>query len=305
MKIIVTGGCGFIGSHLVDKLVELGYSVSVIDNLSTGKIENLNKNAKFYNIDIRDRKIEKIFLSEKPEIIFHLAAQINLRKSTIEPILDTEINVVGSINVIENFLKLKNRKKFIFASTGGAIYGNTKILPTPETIEPFPLSPYGISKLTIEKYLYYLWQLKKLKFVALRYGNVYGPRQNPFAEAGVIAIFSMKMLRKEKCIIFGDGKQTRDFIYIDDVIRANISFMKKELTGIFNVGTEIETSVNEIFDLIKKNIDGKAEKIYKKEKEGEVKRSCLSIKKIKKYLGWKPEISLEEGIKKTIQSFNI
>ena len=305
MKIIVTGGCGFIGSHLVDKLLNIGHDIVILDNLSTGKLENLNRDAKFHKVDIRnDEKIKNIFLKEQPDIVFHLAAQINVRESIEDPIYDNAVNVTGSLNLIQSFLNIGSEKggKFIFSSTGGAIYGETEILPTPETVEPFPLSPYGIAKLSVEKYLHYFYKYRNLKFVSLRYGNVYGPRQNPFTEAGVIAIFATKMLKGEQPVIFGDGNQTRDYVYIEDVVRANIMAMEKDITGVFNVGTGKETSVNQLFEYIKKFTNFEIEKEYAEEKK-EVKRSCLTIEKIQKVLGWKPEISLEEGLQKTVDWF--
>lgn len=304
MNILVTGGCGFIGSHLTDCLIEKGHSVSVIDNLSTGRIENLNKKARFYNVDIRDRiKVPDVFEKEMPEFVFHLAAQINVRKSEEDPFLDTNININGSINIIKNFLNVERRKKFIFASTGGVIYGETDILPTPETVEPFPLCPYGISKLTVEKYLTYFSYFYKLNFAVLRYGNVYGPRQNAYAEAGVIAIFSTNILEKKTPVIFGDGEQTRDFIYIDDVINANIMMMENNTTGIFNVGTGKETSVNQIFDYIKRVSGLNINKTHSAPRKGEIKRSCILPDKIIRATGWHPSVGIEEGIRTTFNWF--
>ena len=303
MKVMVSGGCGFIGSHLVDKLVQLGYEVVVIDNLSTGKEEFLNKKAKFYKVDIRDKTAGEIIKKEKPEVFFHLAAQINVRKSAEDPIFDIDVNINGSLNLLLNFVSIEKRKKFIFASTGGAIYGEAEILPTPETVMPFPLSPYGISKLTVEKYLHYFWKMEEMEYVSLRLGNVYGPRQNPYAEAGVIAIFTEKMLKGVNPVIFGDGNQTRDFVYVEDVVKSFILSMEKEINGVFNVGTEKETSVNEIFDYIKEFTKADVSKIFEKEKKGDIKRSCLAIGKIKKETGWKPEVSIKAGIEKTVKWF--
>jgi len=305
MKIIVTGGAGFIGSHLVDKLIERNHEVIILDNLSTGKIENINKKAKFYEIDIRDEKIEKIIRDLNPEIIFHLAAQINVRKSVEDPLFDNEVNVIGSLNLIRSFLKVKDteKKKFIFASTGGAIYGETDKIPTDEETIPFPLSPYGISKLTVEKYLHIFWRFNRLKYISLRLGNVYGPRQNPFAEAGVVAIFIGRVLRNQNVIIYGDGNQTRDFVYVDDVVKSFIKAMEYGGTGIFNVGTEKETSVNQIFEYIKKFLNIETEKLYSPPKKGDIERSCLKIEKIKNTLGWEPETPIDEGIKKTVNWF--
>jgi UDP-glucose 4-epimerase len=302
-KILVTGGCGFIGSHTVDRLVEDKNEVFVIDNLSTGFIENLNKKAIFYNIDIRDReKLKEIFENNYFDYVFHFAAQINVRKGEEDPKFDIDVNIGGIINLLEE-LKNNPPKKIIFSSTGGVMYGLTDIFPSPESIEPFPICIYGISKLTCEKLLYAYSKKYGINYVALRYGNVYGPRQNYLSEAGVIAIFISRILEGKECIIFGDGKQTRDFIYIEDVVDVNILFMKNDLTGIFNIGTGIETSVNDIFEIIKRNIKRECKKVYGEERKGELKRSCLSIEKIKNKTGWTPKFIIEEGIKKTIDWF--
>ncbi|MFN4226761.1 MAG: SDR family NAD(P)-dependent oxidoreductase [Candidatus Ratteibacteria bacterium] len=302
-KVLVTGGCGFIGSHTVDKLIEENCQVVVIDNLSTGFIENLNKRAIFYNVDIRDKKrLKEIFKENYFDYIFHFAGQINVRKGEEDPFFDVDVNIGGIINLLE-CVKEKPPKKIIFSSSGGAIYGLSDVFPTPETVEPFPICIYGISKLTCEKLLYAYWKKYGINYVGLRYGNVYGPRQNYLSEAGVIAIFISRVLCGKECIIFGDGNQTRDFIYIEDVVAANILFMNNDITGIFNVGTGIETSVNSIFEIIKKKIGKDCKKIYEKERKGELKRSCLSIEKIKKQTGWSPKFNIEQGIEKTIEWF--
>ena len=305
MKILVSGGSGFIGSHIVDALIQKGHKVVIIDNLSTGNSDNLNGKAIFYELDIRDKDVKGILKKEKPDIVFHLAAQVSVLKSTEEPVLDTEINVCGSLNLVNAYLESEGskEKKIIFASTGGAMYGETDIIPTGENVEPFPLAPYGISKLSFEKYLHYFGQFKNLKFVCLRYGNVYGPRQNPFSEAGVISIFAIKLLRGEECVIFGDGAQTRDFVYINDIVRANLLAMNYAGSGIFNVGTGTETSVNQIFSYIRKSVGSKTEPMYARAREGELDRSCLDVKKIKKILGWEARIPIREGIRETVEWF--
>ncbi|MCM8768485.1 MAG: NAD-dependent epimerase/dehydratase family protein [Candidatus Omnitrophica bacterium] len=302
MRILVTGGAGFIGSHLVDRLLADHHQVAVLDNLSTGRKENLNPEAKFYPGDIRDKQVSSLMAEEKPEVLFHLAAQINVRKSTEDPIFDNEVNVSGSLNLIKAFLATGG-KKIIFASTGGVMYGETDILPTPETVEPFPLCPYGIAKLSVEKYLNYFHRYFNLSFAALRFGNVYGPRQNAFSEAGVVAIFSARLLAGKPAIIFGDGQQTRDFVYIDDVIRACLLTLEQDPASFFNVGTGEETSVNEIFSQVARWIDKPCERQYAPAKEGDIRRSCLATEKIKKYLGWQAQVSLAEGIRKTVQWF--
>lgn len=299
MKCLVTGGAGFIGSHLVDKLIEQNHKVVIIDNLSTDKKENLNPKADFYKIDIQEERISQIFKKEKPEIIFHLAAQINLRKSVENPIEDAKINILGSLNILENCRKFKI-KKIVFASTGGAIYGEADVIPTPEDYPVFPLSPYGIAKLTTEKYLNYYYKVFGLPFVSLRLANVYGPRQNSKGEAGVVAIFCDKMLTGKQPIINGNGKQTRDFVYVEDVIGASILAMKKNKSGIFNIGTAKETDVNTIFEMLKKIIRSTCKEIHGPGQKGEQKRSCLDYSKAKKELGWQPKYRLEEGIKETL-----
>ena len=302
-KVLVTGGCGFIGSHTVDRLIEEGNEVFVIDNLSTGFIENLNKKAIFYNIDIQNRdELREIFENQRFDFVFHFAAQINVRRGEEDPNFDINVNVLGTLNLLEE-LKKNPPKKIIFSSTGGVIYGLTNIFPTPEDVEPFPICIYGISKLTCEKLLYSYFKNYGINFVSLRYGNVYGPKQNYLSEAGVISIFISRILERKECIIFGDGNQTRDFIYIDDVVDANILFMKNDVNGIFNVGTGIETSVNRIFEIIKENIGKDCKKVYTKEKKGELRRSCISIEKIRRKTGWFPKYKIEEGIKRTINWF--
>jgi len=284
MNILVTGGCGFIGSHLTDRLLEEGHKVSVVDNLSTGNIANLNKKATFYQVDVRDsKKIAGVFAKEKPQVVFHFAAQINVRKSEEDPFLDTDININGSVNLIKNFLSVERRKKFIFASTGGAIYGETKTLPTPETEEPFPLSPYGISKLAVEKYLFYFSRFYNLRFTVLRYGNVYGPRQNPYSEAGVVAIFSTNIL--------------------ENVVDANLIMLGNNVNGIFNVGTGIETSVNHIFAYLRKSSGLDLKNVYAEPRRGEVIRSCISPEKITRLTGWYSSIKIEDGIRRTFEWF--
>jgi UDP-glucose 4-epimerase len=302
-KILITGGAGFIGSHLVDKLINENYTVIIVDNLSTGKKENINLKAKFYKLDILNPKIFEVFKKEKPEIVFHLAAQVNVRKSVEDPINDAKINILGFLNILEACRKF-NVKKIIFSSSGGAIYGETKIIPTPENYLPNPESPYGIAKLIVEKYLDFYKKVYGLDYIALRFANVYGSRQDPKGEAGVVSIFIEKIFKGERPIIFGNGKQTRDFIYVDDIVSAlikSISYKGKET--IFNVGTDIETSVNQLFKLISKILRAKTKPIYVSPKPGELKRNCLNISKIKKELKWQPKYNLEKGFKETIKWF--
>lgn len=304
MKILVTGGAGFIGSHVTDKLILAGHKVTILDNLSTGQKSNINTKAKFIKADISNfSAIKKTLKQIRPEIIYHLAAQIDVRKSVADPVSDARINILSSINLIDQASK-NGVKKFIFSSTGGAIYGDTSIRPTPENHPEFPLSPYGIAKMTIDKHLFYHQKIHELKFISLRYGNVYGPRQNPHGEAGVVAIFLNKMLEGNQPIINGPGKQTRDYVYVDDVARANVLALKKiNKVGIYNVGTSRETSVNHLFGQINLHFEKRFKKMHGPAKKGEQKTSCLDYGKIKKELGWKPEIDFKSGINKTFEWF--
>ncbi|MGB9680916.1 MAG: NAD-dependent epimerase/dehydratase family protein, partial [Minisyncoccia bacterium] len=294
-----------IGSHLVDRLVKENYKVVVIDNLSTGKRENINPKAKFYQCDICSSKIAEIIKKEQPEVIFHLAAQINLRKSVENPVEDAKINILGFLNLLESFVRYSKKDvsklKFIFTSTGGAFYGDAKIIPTPETYPAKPLSPYGNAKLAVENYLNYYHQVFNLPYIILRLANVYGPRQNPKGEAGVISIFCDKFLNNKRPIIYGNGKQTRDFIFVDDVINACILSLKSKKRGVYNIGTAKETDINTIFFLLQKLFKSKIKPIYQKAKEGEQQRSCLDYSLAKKELKWIPKFNLEKGLQETVK----
>ena len=301
--ILITGGAGFIGSHLADRLIEEGHKVVVVDNLSSGKRKNLNPKAKFYKADIRNKKaLSNVFEKEKPRNVFHLAAQIEARKSVKNPIFDAKINILGSLNVLENCQKFKIKKIF-FASSGGEVYGKADIIPTPETYSPSPISPYGIGKLAVEKYLYSYFKMFKLPFVILHYGNVYGPRQNPKGEAGVIAIFADKMLKNRQPLIHGDGKQTKDYIFIDDVIEATVLSFKKGFNGILNIATGEETSVIKLFQKIKILTHSQVEEKYVSLSPCNFERGCLSIQKVKKELNWRPKYNLDKGLEKTVEWF--
>lgn len=297
MKILVTGGAGFIGSHIADRLIEDNHRVVVVDNLSTGKRENLNKKAKFYKMNICNKKLTDVFKKEKFDYVFHLAAQIDVRKSVEDPIKSAKDNVLGSLNILESCKKYKT-KKIIFTSTGGAIYGDADIIPTPEDYPENPLSPYGIEKLAVDKYLNYYHKVFKLSYISLRLGNVYGPRQNSKGEAGVIAIFADKMIKGENPVINGTGKNTRDFVYVGDVVEAAMLAAKSKKTGVYNIGTGKETDINTIFDTLKKLSYSDCKKTHGPPKEGEQKRSCLDNKKARKDLKWKSSCGLEKSLKK-------
>jgi UDP-glucose 4-epimerase len=302
VKYLVTGGAGFIGSHLVDKLVESGNDIAVIDNLSSGKKENLNIKAIFYNLDIQDEKISEVFEKEKPEVVFHFAAQIDVRKSVENPIESAKTNILGSLNILENCRKF-GVKKIIFSSTGGAIYGEADVIPTPESYLAQPISPYGIEKLVVEHYLNFYEKEYGLHYLVLRFANVYGPRQNSKGEAGVVAIFCDKILAGENLLINGDGKQTRDFVFVGDIVNANMMAIKKDVSGIFNIGTGIETDINTIFNKLKKLSGSEIEEIHADRKAGEQRRSCLNYNKAKVEFGWQPEYEIDRGLEETKEYF--
>jgi len=297
-KVIVTGGAGFIGSHLVDLLISKDFSVVVMDNLSTGKRSNLNLRAKFYEVDLTNfEEVDKIFAEESPDYVFHLAAHINVRDSIKSPIFDARQNILNSLNLLE--LSVKHEiKHFIFSSTGGAIYGDNAEIPTKESSEAKPQTPYGCSKCAVEKYLRFYHKVYGLKFTCLRYSNVYGPRQNSQGEAGVISIFFDKLFSGENPIIFG-GIQTRDFIFVGDVARANLMALEDPKSHIYNVCTSKETDIIEVFNKINKYFKNKFQPDFKELIVGEQKRSCLSFSKIKELLGWSPRTALEDGLDRT------
>lgn len=304
MRILVTGGAGFIGSHVVDGYIDLGHEVVIVDDLSTGRKEFINPKAKFYQVDIRDKdKIEKIFKIEKPQILNHHAAQISVRVSVDDPNFDAQVNIIGLLNLLESAKKNKV-KKIIFASSGGAVYGEAKKIPTPEDYQPLnPISPYGVSKLASEYYLNFYHKTYGIEYFALRYANVYGPRQNPHGEAGVVAIFSLKLLKGENPIINGDGLQTRDYVYVGDVVEANKLALHSSVVGAFNIGTSQETSVLEIFKNLKEIIGSGLKAKHGPEKTGEQKRSCLDCELAKKVLGWSAKVNLKEGLVQTVKYF--
>lgn len=303
MRILVTGGAGFIGSHIVDAYVELGHTLIVIDDLSTGFEENINPEATFYKLDIRDFEgLRKIFQKEKPDIVNHHAAQIDVRKSLQDFLFDADVNIMGSLNLIKLSLDY-GVKKFIFASTGGAIYGEPLYIPADEKHPALPLSAYGAAKLAVETYLDVIYKNFSLPYVSLRYANVYGPRQNPLGEAGVVAIFTDKMVKGERPIIFGDGEQTRDFVYVKDVVTANIIALETDRVGVYNIGTGKRTSVNEVFRKIVRLLDKEIEPIYAEERKGEVRHISLDSSLAYKELGWSPRYDFDTGLKETIEFY--
>lgn len=298
-KILVTGGAGFIGSHIVDFFIKKGHQVVVVDNLSRGKEKNLNPKAKFYKLDILSPKLSKIFQTEKPQIIIHEAAQINVRDSILDPTNDAQINILGAINLFQIATKFKV-KKIIYASSGGAVYGEPESLPVDEEHRIKPLCPYGLSKYSVELYLKYFADLANVPYVILRYANVYGPRQDPKGEAGVIAIFIDKFMNNLSPIIFGDGQQTRDFIYVADVARANYLAYKKGKNNIFNIGLGKRVSILDIYELEKKIFNKNIKAEFSDPIAGEVKHIVLDINKAEQKLNFKAKISFEDGLEKTI-----
>ncbi|MGB9665623.1 MAG: NAD-dependent epimerase/dehydratase family protein [Ignavibacteria bacterium] len=301
MNILVTGGAGFIASHIVDAFIENGHNVTIIDNLTTGREENINPEAKFYKVDIRD-DLTKIFEEGNFDVINHHAAQIDVRRSVTDPIYDAGVNIIGTLNLLQNAVKF-GVKKFMFASTGGAVYGEQDYFPADENHKQQPLSPYGISKLAVEKYLYFYKEVHGLKYTILRYANIYGPRQNPLGEAGVVCIFLDKILAGDQPIINGNGEQTRDYVYVKDVVKANLLTLNEEESEIYNVGTGIETSVNELFKLINQNFNNSIKEVHGPAKPGEQMRSVITSEKIFKKFGWKPSTKLEDGLKETIDYY--
>jgi UDP-glucose 4-epimerase len=303
LKVLITGGAGFIGSNVADGLLEKKYDVVIVDDLSNGKEENIPESAKFYKCDIRDKKIYDIFQSEKPDVVIHNAAQLSVRVSVENPLMDADINIMGGLNVINACSEI-NVKKIIFASSGGTVYGEQEYFPADENHPKNPVCPYGVAKLATENYLYYFYRVSGLKYVSLRYGNIYGPRQDPYGEAGVVAIFSCKILEGKNPIINGDGLQTRDYVYVGDAVDANIKAIESNFVGPVNIGTCKETSVIELFKLLKQ-ISGKddIEEIHGPSKEGEQRRSQLSNRLAREVLGWKPEVSIEEGLRLTYDWF--
>lgn len=303
MKILVTGGAGFIASHITDAFVNEGHNVVVLDDLSSGFEKNINPKAKFVKGNICDKElVEKLFNEEQFDVINHHAAQMDVRRSVKDPAFDANTNIIGTINLLQNAIKYKV-KKFMFASTGGAVYGEQAYFPADENHPTQPRSPYGISKLAVEKYLYFYNAEYRLNYTILRYANIYGPRQNPFGEAGVVAIFSTKLLKGEQPIINGSGEQTRDYVFVGDVVKANLLTLNDSANDIYNVGTGIETNVNQLFHKLNNIIGSNKEEKHGPAAPGEQMRSVITSEKLFKKFGWKPSTTLDEGLKLTVDFF--
>jgi UDP-glucose 4-epimerase len=299
MKIVVTGGAGFIASHVADAYIARGHEVVVIDDLSTGQRRNLNPNAKIYPLDITDPNAAKLISEIKPDVLNHHAAQMDVRRSVADPAFDARVNIIGFINLLEAS-KDAGVKKVIFSSSGGAVYGDREPIPATEAHETLPLSPYGVSKLTGELYLSYYRMAFGLPYVALRYANVYGPRQSAHGEAGVVAIFISQLLAGKCPVINGDGKQTRDYVFVGDVVGANLAALDSDHVGAVNIGTGKETDVVTLCSLLREGVGSAVTPIHGPPKPGEQRRSCLEASLAQQVWGWRPKVDLKEGLEETI-----
>lgn len=302
MNILVTGGAGFIASHVVDAFINEGHSVTVIDNLSTGFEKNVNPKANFVKKDICDTDLLKLFEMEKFDVVNHHAAQMDVRKSVADPTYDANTNIIGTINLLQSSIKT-GVKKFTFASTGGAVYGEQNYFPADEKHPTSPCSPYGISKLTVEKYLFFYNFQYDFNYTILRYANIYGPRQNSKGEAGVVAIFTTKLLANEQPVINGTGKQTRDYVFVGDVVKANLITLNDNVCDIYNVGTGKETDVNVLFSKLNKLTGSNKEEKHGPPAPGEQMRSVITSEKLFKKFNWKPSTTLDGGLKETVEFF--
>jgi UDP-glucose 4-epimerase len=302
LKVLVTGGAGFIGSHLVDSLLDHGHSVAIVDDLSSGKTENINPAARFYQLDIRDPALADVFRQEKPDVVNHHAAHADVRRSVADPVFDADVNILGSLHLLE-CARAHGANGFVYASSGGAIYGEPSYLPCDEDHPLHPICPYGVSKLAAELYTSFYGNAYGLRYSILRYPNVYGPRQDPTGEAGVVAIFASQMLDGRQVRINGSGEQQRDFVYVDDVVRANLLVMGHEDGETYNLGSGIGTSINDLFAMMKRRTSYAEEAIHGPPKLGETFEIYLDASKARTSLGWKPLVDLEEGIARTIDSY--
>jgi UDP-glucose 4-epimerase len=312
MKMLVTGGAGFIGSNVVDGYIDAGHEVLVVDNLLTGKVGNINPKAAFYQVDVRSEEIGKIMAQEKPDIVNHHAAQISVPASVEDPLLDADINIKGLLNLLEHAVK-NHVKKVIFISSGGAVYGEATEYPTSEAYLPRPLSPYAVSKLCSEYYLAYYRHQYRLEYTVLRYANIYGPRQIPHGEAGVVAIFMNNLLAGRACTVnhFPEEPEgmARDYCYVGDVVKANLLAVDTGRADFFNIGTGRSTKTLQLFRAVYKGVkkvkpdlpEGLANPLRQEARPGDLKQSCLVVEKALAVLGWSPQTSLEEGIRKTLE----
>jgi UDP-glucose 4-epimerase len=302
MKIVVTGGAGFIASHIVDAYLERGHEVHIFDDLSTGQKANINPKATLHTIDIADPKAAQLIEQLEPDVLSHHAAQMDVRRSVADPTFDARVNIIGFINLLEG-CKNAGVKKVLFASSGGAVYGEQEVFPAPESHPTQPSSPYGVSKRTGELYLDYYRQVYDLPYIALRYANVYGPRQSPHGEAGVVAIFASLLCADKTPLINGDGKQTRDYVYVGDVVAANVVALESNHIGAINIGTGVETDVVAIFQHLSQALGRQSTARHGPAKAGEQRRSCLDNRHAATVLGWQPKVALAEGLIRTADFF--
>jgi UDP-glucose 4-epimerase len=302
-RILITGGAGFIGSTIADLFVQAGWDVAVVDDLSSGKRENVPAAARFYPMDVRSAAAAEAIRKERPQLICHQAAQIDVRRSMADPRFDADVNVGGLLNVMQAAVDAKSVEHVLFASSGGATYGDSDVIPTPEEFPQRPVSHYGAAKAACELYLGVYRANFGINFTALRYANVYGPRQDPHGEAGVVAIFSGRLLDGKPCTIFGDGSQTRDYVFVGDVARANLLAAEKRFDGPLNVGTGVETDVNVLYGHLARAAGVTRPAEHAEARMGEQKRSCVSPAAAGRVLGWRPEVPLADGLARTLEWF--
>jgi len=303
VRVLVTGGAGFIGSHVVDAFVNAGHSVAVVDNLATGTTAWLNPAARLHVTDLRSARLAEVFETERPEVVAHLAAQAAVSRSVLDPAFDASVNVLGAVNLLE-CCRRAGVRRVIYSSSGGAGYGDTEAIPTPEEHPSLPASPYGITKVAVEHYVAAWQAMHGIAGVSLRYANIYGPRQNPQGEAGVIAIFCHRLLTGQTPIVNGDGEQTRDYTYVEDVAAANLRALERpEATGPINIGTGVETSVNELYRGLRQAAGVSVAAEHAPPRPGEQRRSCLAPDRAKRLLDWAPTVSLDEGLTRTFEFF--
>jgi len=302
VKIVVTGGAGFIGSNIVDAYLEQGHEVHILDDLSTGQRSNLNAKAELHEVDIADPRAARSVESIKPDVLSHHAAQMDVRHSVADPTFDARVNILGFINLLEA-AKNCGVKKVIFASSGGAVYGEQDVFPAPESHVTRPASPYGVSKRAGELYLSYYQQAFGLPYIALRYANIYGPRQSAKGEAGVVAIFLSLLLTGKTPVINGDGGQTRDYVYVGDVVAANVAALESSFVGPVNIGTGVETDVVAIFQHLRAAVGSQVQACHGPTKPGEQRRSCLDARHAGQVLGWRPQMVLAEGLRRTAEHY--